>query len=273
MYATLCTVGAVWTFAFRFMTPLSFFSQPTAFYWCVALMLCSEMSYAYGLLSSYRLLDMSVAYPLMRSLPILMLAAITAAFGLGKPLAPHALLGMCMAFSGCLLIPLRHFSDFRPSRYLQRSFIYVIFVAIGTTGYTLCDSQAQKAMVEAANAAGHEISKTMLSLTYYSYRSLLLAATLWIIVFCGRTTRAEAASLWRARSWTPLFAGCCSSMTYALVLVAMHSVTNVSYVQAFRQLGLLFGLAEAVFILKEPCTAPKLVGTALILFGLALSVL
>lgn len=62
-------------------------------------------------------------------------------------------------------------------------------------------------------------------------------------------------------------------MTYVLVLVAMHFVTNVAYVQDFRQAGLLFGLAEAVFVLKERCTAPKLVGTALILTGLALSTL
>ena len=42
-----------------------------------------------------------------------------------------------------------------------------------------------------------------------------------------------------------------------------------AYVQAFRQIGLLIGLAEGVFILHERCTAPKLVGFALILTGLA----
>ena len=68
-------------------------------------------------------------------------------------------------------------------------------------------------------------------------------------------------------------AGSCSSLTYILVLVAMHFVTNVSFIQAFRQIGLLFGLLEGVFVLKERCTAPKLLGTLLILAGLAVSVL
>lgn len=59
----------------------------------------------------------------------------------------------------------------------------------------------------------------------------------------------------------------------AIVLVAMVFVTNVAYVQAFRQIGLLFGLAEGAFLLGERCTAPKVAGTLLILGGLAASVL
>ena len=274
IYAVLCTVGAVWTFPVRFLTPIRFFSQPPAFYGWLALMLVSEFSYAYGLLAAYRRLDMSVAYPVMRSLPILMLAGLTTAFGFGKPLSPLAVTGMCLAFAGCLILPFSGFSEFRLSRYFDKSFAFVLFVALGTTGYTLCDSQAQKVMVEAARAAGVEAPKAVLSITYYSFRSLPLALAMWVAVLCGRTSRAQAAALLENRSWkTPLFAGCCSSMTYVLVLVAMHFVTNVAYVQAFRQVGLLFGLAEAVFVLKERCTAPKLVGTVLILSGLALSTL
>ena len=64
------------------------------------------------------------------------------------------------------------------------------------------------------------------------------------------------------------FAGVCASLTYLLVLVAMNFVTNVAYVQAFRQIGLLIGLVEGVFILHERCTAPKFAGFALILAGL-----
>jgi drug/metabolite transporter (DMT)-like permease len=202
-----------------------------------------------------------------------MLAGLTTAFGFGKPLSPLAVSGMCLAFTGCLVLPFSRFSEFRLSQYFDKSFVFVFFVALGTTGYTLCDSQAQKVLVDAAYAAGVEASKTILSVTYYSYRSLLLASAMWVAVLCGRRSRTEAAALWKNRSWTPVLAGCCSSMTYVLVLVAMHFVTNVAYVQAFRQVGLLFGLAEAVFVLKERCTALKLVGTALILAGLALSTL
>ncbi len=199
--------------------------------------------------------------------------AITAAFGLGKPLGARAVVGMAVVFTGCLLVPLDSFSDFRPLRYVNRDFGCVLLVALGTTGYTLCDSQAQRVMVAAANAAGIAVSKPMVSLSYYFFRDVPLCAALWTAVLCGRETRSEAAELWRRRSWMPLAAGCCSTMTYALVLMAMNFATNVAYVQAFRQIGLVFGLLEGVLILRERCRAPKLAGIAFILVGLAVSVL
>ena len=112
-----------------------------------------------------------------------------------------------------------------------------------------------------------------MGLSYYCFRSAVLAPAFFIVTSLGPTSRAEAAELWRRRSPMPLVAGVCSSLTYVLVLVAMNFVGNVSYVQAFRQLGLLIGLAEGVLILHEKCSAPKVAGTLLILAGLAVSVL
>lgn len=272
-YATLALVGVVWSSGVHFFTPLRILSMPPEFFAWLAGMAAAEMAYAVGLNLSYRTLDMSVAYPMMRSLPLLFLAAVTAAFGFGKPLSPHALAGMAMVFAGCLAIPLRSFSDFRHSLPFDRNFGFVLLVALGTTGYTLCDSQAQRVMRAAAEAGGIAVSSSLLSLTYYSFRATTLCAVLWTVVLCSPRTRAEAAELFRRRSPMPFVAGLCSSTTYILVLVAMNFANNVSYIQAFRQIGLLFGLAEAVFFLKERCTAPKLVGTLLILAGLAVSVL
>ena len=272
-YALLGTIGALWASGVRFFTPLHFFSQPREFYVWLAGMTASELCYAMGLRLAYRALDMSTAYPMMRSIPLLLLAGITTAFGFGDPLGPFALVGMAMVFAGCLVLPLRRFSEFSPSRYLDRNFGYILLVALGTTGYTLCDKQAQLVMREAAEAAHLAVSKPVLALTYYSFRVITLVTVLWIVVFCTRTSRAEAAELWRKRDWRPFVAGCCSSLTYVLVLMAMNYVSNVSFVQAFRQIGLLFGMLEGVFILKERCTAPKVVGLALVLVGLVVSVL
>ncbi|MBO7329253.1 MAG: hypothetical protein J6W00_10840, partial [Lentisphaeria bacterium] len=68
-------------------------------------------------------------------------------------------------------------------------------------------------------------------------------------------------------------AGLFASFTYITVLLAMNYVSNVSYVQVFRQIGLIFGMAGGIIILKEHCSLPKIVGAALILFGLVLTVL
>ena len=272
-YALLGSVGALWATGVRFITPLHLFSQPPAFHAWLVGMIVSEVCYATGLKLAYRSLDMSTAYPMMRSIPLIFLAVITTAFGFGDPLGPYALIGMGMVFVGCLILPLRRFSDFSPAGYLNRSFGFILLVALGTTGYTLCDKQAQLVMSQAAADAGLAVSKPMISLTYYSFRVITLVTVLWIIVLCDRTSRAEAAELWHKRDWRPLVAGVCSSLTYVLVLMSMNYVSNVSFVQAFRQIGLLFGLLEGVLILQERCTAPKVAGTALGLAGLAVSVL
>ncbi len=272
-YTLLGAMGFSWSQFVRFFTPLHFFSLPPAFHLWLVGMLVGEFCYAFGIRLAYRTLDMSTAYPMMRSIPLLLLSVITAAFGFGKALSAHALIGMAMVFAGCLAIPLRSFSDFRLSRYFDRSFGYILLVAAGTTIYTLCDSQAQRVMLDYVDANGISVSKPLVSLTYYCFRAATLFPSLCVVTALGATSRAETVDLWRNRSVMPFVAGVCSSLTYVLVLVSMNFVTNVAYVQAFRQIGLLFGLAEGVFILKERCTAPKVVGLALILMGLTMSVL
>lgn len=275
-YAVLGLAGLAFSQPVRLFSPIHFFSQPPAFHAWLVGMLAAEFTYAIGLNLSYKALDMSTAYPMMRSLPLLFLAGITALFGFGKPLSHAALAGMAMVFAGCLLIPLKRLSDFSLSRYLDKSFFYILLVALGTTGYTLCDSQAQRVMIEAADKAQLVVSKPVLSLTYYCFRSSVLAPALWVAVLCGRHTRAEASQLLHGEHGglkMALIAGVCSSMTYALVLVSMNFVSNVAYVQAFRQIGLLIGLAEGAFILHERCTATKVAGVLLILAGLMVSVL
>ena len=74
------------------------------------------------------------------------------------------------------------------------------------------------------------------------------------------------------RSWV-LLAGLFASFTYATVLLAMNYVSNVAYVQVFRQLGLIFGMTGGILILKEHCSAPKIFGVLLILSGLAMTVI
>ena len=59
-------------------------------------------------------------------------------------------------------------------------------------------------------------------------------------------------------------------MAYALILIAMQYVTNVSYIQAFRQLSLPIGFLAGVLFLHEKSSATKIVGLTLILAGLVI---
>ena len=66
----------------------------------------------------------------------------------------------------------------------------------------------------------------------------------------------------------PIIAGICSSSAYGLVLFAMGYVTNVSFLQAFRQISLPVGFLAGVIILHEKPYRTKIAGVAIIVAGL-----
>ncbi len=262
--------GLVWLHMF-FWTPVPMAHLPLRFWGFLAASLASDgILYCIGICLAYRALEMSTAYPMMRALPVLLTAILTAAFGLGDRLTPHAAVGVAVVFTGCLMMPLASFRDFRLRNYWKPSMLYVLMVACGTTGYTILDKQALNAMSSAVADAG--IARPVLSMTYYSIRTLVFSALLWAAVACSRRLRADARELWGLHRGQMLLAGAFASCAYVLVLMAMGYVTNVAYVQVFRQIGLVFGVAAGIFLLHERASAPKLCGVALIATGLVLTV-
>jgi drug/metabolite transporter (DMT)-like permease len=213
-------------------------------------------------------MEMSTAYPMMRSLPILLTAAVTTLI-LGEPLRPLAIAGMAVVFTGCLLMPLKDFSHFKLKDYLNSRWFYIFIVACGTTGYTILDKLAQSTFA----GVWTDLSKPVLSLTFYSTRSVCLTICLLLAVLLTPGELKKFKSLIRENPLMPILAGFFASLTYTTVLLAMNYVDNVSYVQVFRQLGLIFGMAGGIIILKERCSLPKCIGGALILIGLVMTVL
>ena len=268
-YATVSTVATlVWTHC-QFWTPIKLWELPLLFWLFACGSVMGDTLYAIGLVRCYRTMEMSSAYPMMRSLPLLLIFVITTVLGLGKTPTLLAALGMGIVFIGCMMIPLLKFSDFNLSRYWNKSMIFLLVVACGTTGYTIFDSLSQQVI----RSVLPEISKPVVAMTYYSTRGLMLAAVLWTIIFSSRVERENAKALITGREWNAVFAGFAASGTYILVLIAMNYVNNVSYVQVFRQIGLLIGMAAGIIILKEKFTIPKLVGVILIILGLAMTVI
>ena len=168
-------------------------------------------------------------------------------------------------------MPLKKFSDFNWKAYLSKNMFFIILCACGTTGYTIFDSLCQQIMRNAVEGMG--IGKTLMSVSYYSTRGMALSSTLMLLSLTIPGQRKHFAEIWKECKWVPLVAGMFGSATYVLVLLAMNHVDNVSYVQVFRQLGLIVGLFAGVLILKEKATMPKFVGVFLIVSGLILSVI
>lgn len=268
-YTVLCGIAATLWCHVQFWTPLAMWHLPMIFYIYIAGSVLSDLVYCLGLVRAYRTMEMSTAYPMMRSLPLLFTAAVTSLAGWGAPLTPLALLGMVVVFIGCMIMPMKDFGSFKWSDYLNSRMFFIIIVACGTTGYTIFDSQAQGVLRQIYTHA----EKPIISLSYYSTRGICLTTTLLIATLLIRGEYTNLKNIFRQKQWMALAAGACASLTYVTVLLAMNYVTNVSYVQVFRQLGLIFGLLGGVLILKERCSAPKIVGTLLILSGLVLTVL
>lgn len=267
-YTIICSTAAFLWLHTQFWTPVPIWQMPVKVLFFIALSVTSDIVYCLGLVMAYRKLEMSTAYPMMRSLPLIFTALITSLAGIGKPLSAFAIAGMFVVFVGCLLMPMAKLSDFKLSNSFNKNILFIITVAGGTTGYTIFDSVAQKALL----ACYPSLSRPLASISYYSSRGIILSSSLWIIALLTRENREIMKSFWKEKNLNPVYAGIFASLSYVLVLVAMNYVSNVSFVQAFRQMGLVFAMLAGIFILKERSTVPKILGCILIVAGLILSV-
>ncbi len=240
---------------------------PPVFFWLLLGSVVAEVMYVAGLAYAYRKSDISLSYPLVRALPVLMVAATTLIFGIGKSPGKTALLGMLVISVGCILMPLKKFSDFSFRTYWNKVIVFILLGALGTTGYTIADSSA---LALIRNVFARERALDVLAYLFLIESGLCLGQMFFVV-----TLKAERAEFKRLflRSIYPCLAGVCASSAYALVLLAMRHVTNVSYIQAFRQMSLPLGFLAGILILKESGNLPKTVGMILIVAGLVVTYL
>ncbi len=264
--------------SFILTAPVSFFFSKTDFsalppaFWCFAALggACGVLCNG-GLSFAYRMSDISLVYPLARALPVLLTAAVTEiawfCFGYSKPLGWMGIAGMIIIFAGSIIMPLKNFSMFRLSSYTGNPALgWIMVAALGTTGYTVFD----KAGLDLLLAHGKPADTTLGSCAYSSIREFFLFCFLLCTVLSLPHERINF-SLHLFKRWSGYIAGMIAAVAYILVLIAMHLVTNVSYIQAFRQMSLPVGVFMGIFFLKEKATAPKLIGLVLIVAGLILT--
>ena len=239
------------------------FDMPPRFWLLILFSSIGEVFYMLGLAHAYSKSDISLVYPVARALPVLMVPAVTLLLGLGsKTPAWNAYLGMLVITVGCLVMPLKKFSDFSLKPYCNSVIGFIVLAAVGTTTYTIIDSISVGMVQE---QMGRKNMLDIFSLMFFVEGGLSLGELL-VVAFDRKERRLLKTLLFRSLS--PELAGICSSCAYALVLLAMGYVSNVSYLQAFRQMSLPVGFFAGLLILKEKGTAPKYVGMFLIFAGL-----
>jgi len=218
--------------------------QPAPAAWpFLAISTVLQVGYYALVASAYRAADMSLAYPLMRGLAPLIVAAVTA-FALGDHLTAPAWIGVVLVSVGVVATALGARGSGN-----GRGALFAIGNAVVIAAYTISDGLG----VRASNAP----------VAYTMWLMILTALPLiaWVIVFRPDFPR-------YARRYAGLgFVGGLATLTsYGLALWAM-TLAPVAVVAALRETSILFGTAIAALVLKERVTPARLAAIGLIAAG------
>jgi drug/metabolite transporter (DMT)-like permease len=223
--------------------------------------------YYIGLVGAYRTGHMSIAYPLARSSPAVLVTVVGFLLERSDQISPQCLYGIVLIVVGAFLLPMRRFGEFRWCNYVNLSCLFALLAAFGTTGYSMIDDEALRLLREAPNAS---LPSWQITLVYAFFEAM--SSTFWLVLFVvGRKReRHMLRQVVRKQFPSAAFMGVGIYLTYSLVLISMAFVTNVSYVVAFRQLSIPLGVVLSIWLLKEPAYIPKLVAVVIMFIGLIL---
>ncbi len=222
-------------------------------------------AYLEALAGAYRTGDISIAYPLARSLPVLFVFILTLWLGTGQPLGGWFITGSIFIVGGCIILPLKTFTDFQLKNYTNLCCMLAVLAAVGIAGYTVADDIALRHLRALPGKPFSPVEGTMVYMVLEG-----ISCSLWqsAFVMFNPRERANFPEVLRLYKRPAALTGIGIYLTYGLVLVSMNYVSNVSYVAAFRQLSIPLGASLGMLLLREPRHRPKILGIAAIFVGL-----
>jgi drug/metabolite transporter (DMT)-like permease len=221
--------------------------------------------YNVALAGAYRAADLSLVYPLSRSVAPVLVALASFGLGRGDRIGWGCWTGIALILLGSGLLPLRSWRDLRLERYLGGGFALAVITACATAGYTLVDDLG----VRRAAGSG-SLGSLEAGLLYGALHACANSACLAVWVGASAQGRRDLRAVLRGSMGRAALVGVVSYAAYILVLAAMTLVRDVSYVSAFRQLGVPLSVAAGAWLLRERLGGPKLAGAAVVFAGLVL---
>ena len=221
--------------------------------------------YYTGLAGAYRSGDMSIAYPLARSIPILIVAGVTYLIGQGEPVTLQFLIGVGFVLFGCAILPMKSFKDMNIHNYLNLTCIFALVAALGTAGYSIIDDRNLRILRELPDST---LGTAQISIVYSFLQGVSSSSWMFIFMLFSIKEKESLKQILKNNKLNAALTGAFIFLTYTIVLIAMGYVTNVSYVVAFRQLSIPIGAIFGISLLKEPKYAPKLIGVIILFIGL-----
>lgn len=223
--------------------------------------------YYVGLAGAYRRGSMSLAYPLARAVPVLLVAGVSLTLGRANQLSSVGMTGIALVGIGCLMLPLHHFHAVKAENYLNACCLLALVAALGTSGYTLIDDEALRQLRTLPSSA---LNRAEITLLYISLETASTTLILGGYTLLHATERRYVKQIWGSARLPAVITGLIITATYGLVLASMNYVRDVSYVAAFRQLSIPLGALLGIAVQKEPRYRPKMVGTGVVFTGLVL---
>ena len=222
--------------------------------------------YMAALAGAYFIGDMSIAYPLARSLPVIIVTVVVILFGKGHEIGCWLIVGAILVAVGCLMLPMRDFRDFSLGNYTDLCCLLAVLAAFAISGYTIVDDEALRRLREIPGQPFHPVNATLVYMVLEG-----ICASFWkgIFVLFSSRERRNLVEVIDSFKGSAALTGIGIYLTYGLVLASMNYVINVSYVAAFRQLSIPLGAVLGMVFLREPQYAPKIVGVVVFL-GLVL---
>ncbi len=241
--------------------------MPVEVWWLLGLTSVFMTLYYSSLAAAYRHGDISLAYPLARSSPIIVVTVVTLFLSQGSSISNQCIVGIVLVVSGCIMLPVKSFGAWRVRDYLKWSCLFALLAAIGTSGYSIIDDRALRMLRQSPELG---LGATHAALLYITLEAWGTSIVTLLILLPSRKSRAEIIRSGKQDWFAAMKMGVGIYFTYAIVLVSMGFVRNVSYVVAFRQLSIPIGAMLGVWLLKEPCHKPKVTGIIVLFAGLIL---
>jgi phosphonate utilization associated putative membrane protein len=210
----------------------------------IAASLVVHVAYYFALAGAYRHGDLGLAYPLMRgTAPVLV--ALSSFIVLGEALTPLAWLGVLCVSCGLFLL-----GAGGAMLAQKKAVVFALSNAVLIAIYTVVDAKG-------ARLSGHVLQ----------YAAMLFALDGWPFALLVLWQRKGAVMPYVRVRWRLAAGGAAASLaSYSIALWAM-TMAPVALIAALRETSVLFAAILGAWLLKEPWTRPRVLGTVSIVLG------
>jgi drug/metabolite transporter (DMT)-like permease len=251
--------------------PMVFIHWQNYAFFPIQVWVCAALSgifltiYLSSLAKAFRSGDLSIAYPLIRAIPIVLVTIFSFMIGSGDKISLQCLNGIFLIIIGCFLLPMTQIRKFRIQHYINTTIGFALLAAAGTAGYNIADDQALQYL-----RAESQINLSNFELTILYFFAEAACASICLLTFI-LTKKSRREDLWqkiRFKKKNTALMGLAIYITYTLALISLAYVNNVSYVVAFRQLSIPLAAILGIILLKESYYRPKIIGIVILMTGL-----